>query len=436
MPAFDRHLGLALLRGFTMATQRRAANHVSHGFTLVELLVVITIVLAVSAIALPTVLSALKDRQAGDAARILHAAIYGARDAAQNAGSPRGLRFLPDESIGVARLASGQLDPSKALASGSWVQTEIPPDYETGLASIWPGTDYSAVTTLPCLVLEEQPGHWEPAGTGYVWTLNEPTNWWNVIRLGERLTLKGQVFTVCGPMRTFNPELFVNALTPFTRTYTAPNGTQQTAPAQYLFLVNGKDDNGDGFIDNGWDGLDNDNLNGTDDAAEWEIEQWPTTLAGALQGSRYSISRRPAPTVGQQATTLPSSVVIDLTTWSTSGERSHLPVNPFTGQVDLLVEPDGSVRPDLPYGTRSSQGMGSAFLHFWLADRGDVHDPVVTQGSFLTLPIPPVLTGSRYLVQVQARSGRTTVGPLETFAIDPTAATAPAVPFLEYRQGF
>lgn len=411
-------------------------NAASKGFTLVELLVVITIVLAVSVLALPTVLSGLKDRQIGEAARILHAAIVGARDYAGNNGTPAGLRFFPDESIGVNRLALGQIDPIKALACDRWIQTEIPGEYTTGLVSIHPGTNYTSITPLPCLVLEEQPGHWEPSGTGYTWTPNEPTNWWNTIRLGEQVRIKGNKLTVCGPMATFNPELFVNASASFTRTYRAPDGSQVTANPQYLFLVNGKDDNGDGHADSGWDGLDNDGDGLLDEADEWEVEAWPATLNKTQQGLSHSIIRRPSPSPNQQATALPASVVIDLTTWGMTGERSHLPVNPYTGTVDLIIEPSGTVRPDLPYGVRSSQGMDSSLLHFWLADRGDVIDPVVTQGSYLMLPIPPVLKGARHLVQVQARSGSIQTGPLENFA-DPTnpLPTDPMVPFLEYRQG-
>lgn len=425
-----------------MDTQRRTPDYAPRAFTLIELLVVTIIVLAVSVLALPTVISAMRERAAGDAARILHAAISGARDAAQNAGAPRGLRFLPDESIGVSRLATGQLDPSKALVSNRWVQTEVPPDYTIGLASIWPGTDYSGVTTLPCLIVEEQPGTWTQAATGWTFLPNEPTNWWWTIRLGERVTLKNHTFTVCGPLVTQNPELFANGQSPLTRTYTAPDGvTTAVGNPQYLMLVNGLDDNRDGFTDNGWDGVDNDGLNGIDDAGEWEVEVWPPSLAGGQQGLAYSIARRPAPSPNQQAVTLPTSIVIDLTTWQTTGERSHLPVNPLTGSVDILIEPDGSMRPDLPYGVRSSLGIGSSLFHWWLADRGDVRDPSVTPGSFLTLPIPPVLAGARYLVQVQARVGRTTTGPLDRFAPDfvpPIPLNSPAAalaPFIPYRQG-
>src|SRR5262249_34664684 len=50
----------------------------SRGFTLVELLVVITIILIVSAVALPTVLPAISHRQVSEGARILQGALVGA----------------------------------------------------------------------------------------------------------------------------------------------------------------------------------------------------------------------------------------------------------------------------------------------------------------------------------------------------------------------
>ena len=48
------------------------------GFTLIELLAVITIIVIVSAVALPTVIPALSHRQVGEAARILQSALVGA----------------------------------------------------------------------------------------------------------------------------------------------------------------------------------------------------------------------------------------------------------------------------------------------------------------------------------------------------------------------
>ena len=58
-----------------------------------------------------------------------------------------------------------------------------------------------------------------------------------------------------------------------------------------------------------------------------------------------------------------------------SSERSQFPlgvINPYTGYVDILLYPNGSVVPTTIYSTPSSFGMSGAFFHFWLAERSDV----------------------------------------------------------------
>ena len=82
------------------------------GFTLVELLVVISIILLVSAVALPSIISAISHRQVSEAARILQAALVGARDSAIKNNAPSGIRLLPDPTI-------NGINP----ATGSWTST-------------------------------------------------------------------------------------------------------------------------------------------------------------------------------------------------------------------------------------------------------------------------------------------------------------------------
>src|SRR5437763_1428768 len=94
------------------------------GFTLIELLVVITIIVLVSAVTLPVVLPALNHRQVGEAARILQAALVGARDAAIRANAPRGIRLLPDP------LFNGT---TTTLAYNRFIPIEVPGNYTTGL---------------------------------------------------------------------------------------------------------------------------------------------------------------------------------------------------------------------------------------------------------------------------------------------------------------
>jgi prepilin-type N-terminal cleavage/methylation domain-containing protein len=77
------------------------------GFTLVEMLVVMVIILIISALALPTVISALSHRQVSETARILHAALAGARDAAIRNNAPSGIRLLPDPVFHVVNAPTG-----------------------------------------------------------------------------------------------------------------------------------------------------------------------------------------------------------------------------------------------------------------------------------------------------------------------------------------
>jgi hypothetical protein len=213
-----------------------------------------------------------------------------------------------------------------------------------------------------------------------------------------------------------------------TRSFTYNGTTLTPAPLEYLFLVNGLDDNGDGLIDSGWDGIDN-NADGLTDelvpqapvtSTEWEVEAWDSDLArppslvvsspvGVLDVNTipvprgylnlgYTITRRPIPSPNQKETPLPSNVVVDLTTWGNANpERSRLPVNRFSGYVDILVSPQGDLVPSTPYSTPASLGMANAFFHFWLAERSDLYAvqtdsngnpvPLVTNYPFF-LPMP------------------------------------------------
>ena len=67
---------------------------------------VITIILIVSAVALPTVLPALSHRQVSEAARIFQGALVGARDSAIHNNAPSGIRLLPDPAFPHQRYAA------------------------------------------------------------------------------------------------------------------------------------------------------------------------------------------------------------------------------------------------------------------------------------------------------------------------------------------
>lgn len=430
------------------------------GFTLIELLVVIAIIVVVSAVALPTVISAMSHRQVSEGARILSAALAGARDAAIRDNSPRGIRLLPDPTFSGLNPTTGLLDPAQALAANRILPIGSAPDYSEGLVTPMAATgDILGVSPgRPALVLMESPytivkvpvynGNLET--TKDVQQLNSPTSWfWNV-RIGDKIQINnaGVPYTVVGPMTQSNPEMFVNVGAPGvapTIEYPAGSGIHP----EYLLLVNGQDDNANGWIDEGFDGVDNDGLNGTDEAAEWEREAWLGSVANqALTAVPYTIHRRPAPTGNARAVELPTGVVIDLSTWGSTQERSRLPVNQFTGYVDILVNPNGTVVPTSIYSTPASAGMAGAFYHFWLAERSDVFSPQGTVSPVLpvrpdpTDPQPNRFNGSAIkgeyrLVTLFARTGL--AGQLEDMPFDwaniGTASYFAGAPFVTIQQG-
>jgi hypothetical protein len=219
---------------------------------------------------------------------------------------------------------------------------------------------------------------------------------------------------------------------------------------EFLFVVNGLDDNRNGWIDEGWDGVDNNGNGQIDELGEWELEDLPQSIASQnTTNLPYMIRRRPAPGPNARAITLPTNVVVDLTTWNSTRERSRLPVNKYTGAVDIMVNPDGSVVPTTLYSTPSSVGLSSAFLHFWLAERSDLADPGAGTTAPL-LPLPPgmpsglasgqSLQGEFRLVTHFARTGLVTTNANPPFDI-PTVNTSgvttynPNLPFISAQQG-
>ena len=290
------------------------------GFTLIEMLVVIVIILIVSAVALPTVLSALSHRQIGESARLLRAALAGARDAAIRNNAPSGIRLLPDPVFTGINPSTGRLDSSLILASNRLIPIEPAPAYHEGLVTIdyefelsrlqvpYPGAGggyYPFGGSGPNVLLLQESGF-----NPYVYPAlpNPPTSWFWNIRVGDKLQINnaGPWYTVVGPMNLTaadgNPELFVNVGQPGTQSplpalYSQGNQTIVYYP-EFLLLVNGVDDNSNGWIDEGWDGIDNNGDGNIDELAEWELEVWTgasASLAQNITNVPYVIRRRPAP---------------------------------------------------------------------------------------------------------------------------------------------
>ncbi len=264
-------------------------------FTLIELLVVIVIILIVSALALPVVIPATRHRQVSEAARILQGAIAGARDQALHDNAPSGIRLLPDSAFPLKYLPNGQLDMSQPLAASRIIPLSPAPEYNEGTLVKWEGFLPATVAVLP------YPGPGTPANPNPTYgqtsalmvyesivdssgQIQNPTSWFWNIRVGDKLQINkaGPWYTVIGPMVVTpaqgNSELFVN-VGPAGAKSPLPDPNGSAGFPEFLLLVNGRDDNKDGYPDNGWDGVDNDGINGVDDIGEWngaspEIERW------------------------------------------------------------------------------------------------------------------------------------------------------------------
>ena len=415
------------------------------GFTLIELMVVIAIILILSILVLPMVGSVLSHRQVSESARLLQAVLAGARDSAIRNNAPSGIRLLPDPVLNGINPATGQLDSGAILAANRIIPIEPAPAYMEGLVTIgavpqslslpYPGDgggNYPInVPGGTVLFLEESTSN--PSISPPI--PNSPTSWFWNIRLGDKLQINntGMWYTVVGPMNQANSELFVNVGQPGTQSPLARfNGVSVVFP-EFLLLVNGVDDNANGWTDEGWDGVDNNGNGQMDELAEWESELWTgASLTQNITNVPYVIRRRPAPGPNAREVVFPSQVVVDLTTWSSTRERSRLPVNTYTGYVEILVYPDGSVVPTTVYSSPASFGMGSAFLHFWLAERADLAAPSTSVTAAPYLPLPQGLATTRFnglelkgeyrLVTVFTRTGQITTNENPPFD-QPAAAT-------------
>ncbi len=342
------------------------------GFTLVELLVVLVIVLLISAVALAAYAHYGRSQAITSAARILSASIAGARDLAGPSGGA-GLRFLPDAS--TVSYAGGQIDPTAQLTYRAALPLKPGPSYSSGLVNTGLPLPQGFAAPYPCLVVEQSPIDAEGLPC-------EPTSWFWKVRVGDTITVGQHPYTVVGPLAITpwsaspgNPDLAVNDGPPgsppqLTRTVITPTG-RVSVPVEYLFLVNGRDDDRNGFVDDGWDGVDNNVNLQVDELLEWETETWQG-FDGALSATPYTIVSRPIPDSSRPPITLPLGVVIDASTVWTTQERTRAPINRYTGVLDLIWNARGELEPSIPYGVPSSIGLSSSYVSLWLASQEDL----------------------------------------------------------------
>lgn len=453
------------------------------GFTLMELLVVVAIVVIVSAAAIPVVRPALSQRKVSSAALIVQAELARARDTAIRSNKPMGIRLLPSS---LPAFAFGGPTP----AYDRMLSIEPAPDYSSGLVSrkvpngipdgqpngAWGDRVGNTLRVTECLFDYIDVG--TPGKPAYVQIPNERTNWFWNIRVGDKFVFgknphEGHVYTVVGPMvvsGTGNPEGYVNGGSPQSGD---PNYFFYDPQwPEYLILVNGQDDPNpftgfqNGYKDDSFDGIDN-NGDGTVDPSpgvslsltpsdyndyELEMENYPdinpqpTPLAPNkfdddrdgypdnpsetnYNQEQYTITRRAVPSQGSRTVDLPTGTLIDMTTWNlegagdgSGGERSRLPVNPFTGYVEFLIAPNGQILKADATTTQPGPPFNFAYLHFWITDQDDIVEPTGNSSPLLPVNPPPGVTwtgrtlkGERRLVSINTRTGQIVTGSAESF---------------------
>lgn len=406
------------------------------GFTLTELLVVLVIVMMIAAVTLPVVATTWRSQRIDAAAQVIQGELTAAIARARK-GQTAGIRLMPDETI-TNRLANGMVDPDGILAWDRIVPLEQPPGYREGklflnaggkpfegawdtppslngsggltTASLYPQgrillliqaryrTEYDTSTTPPTPI----------------YPLEAPTSWYWNVRRGDRIQVNetGPLLTVVGPMEIDNPEGFVNVVTDPATSYLrwpTPGGggvDVDSYQPEFLFVVNGQDDDGDGIIDNGFNGVD-DNLDGNvDEWEEWgETEKWPVAFNGSPQevvgsaynGVSYTLYRRPAPAAGTRGIQLAGAVIDgtrSLASTITDRTRSRLPVDRWSGYVDLMVDASGRWQPVRAVGLPTADGLWARWFHFWVANREE-------------LASPPAVTGDARLLTLDASTGGT-----------------------------
>lgn len=512
------------------------------GFTLIELLIVLTIMALLTVAALPTIMTSLDEREILDASGMLQSALLVARDIAMRTGNAAGIRLLldPDVSTGGA-LAANRLVPIVQAPDYNSGQVQFQQlHYDVGDPSTSPPTVVFRFSAIAAYEHKFQPDLSNP--NTIIDANYAPTSWYWNVRQGETLRVAGSGprYTIAGPMyngdtlsgdkniggtSTMNPERFlhqerIGASQPvvslptlagmYPGTVAAPTsfaGPASFAGAGYpafsgasywsemttslptvlninytaaevLYLTNGRDDDGDGVIDEGFDGIDNDGdgivdpgFNGRDDdgnglidepgemllnynplfpaSGEYEPETLDSTNASraghyvstpwAMPGYNYVINRRAVVAENAVETRLPANIVVDLTMLDRySGtaatlqpERSRLPLDPIAQTVDVLFGANGQVIEDTAGVSTLVNNRNLPFYHFWLATKSDVFgiayggnppnpanltlDPA--NARFLPTPYssPTTLKGQRRLVTLFPKTGNTVVNSVEDF---------------------
>jgi prepilin-type N-terminal cleavage/methylation domain-containing protein len=498
-----------------MSTGPQAVRRRRSGFTLTELLVVIAIIVLISAATLPIVLPTIRDRNVNAASLMLQGELAKAQMRAVQSGVPQGIRLMPEpsgtryafqnfDSTGAA-IPSNNAGGAKTPAYSRLISIEAGPYYREGTVSFVTQDDSAtaaaAVVENPAASGNKQYVALAPLGgiamayssAGYpTWKVlvetkfttvggmsvpASPTSWYWNIKRGDRIRVEGGTdMVVVGPMRvpkgTTNPEGFINWGLP--SVFQSKPGA--TTAQEFLIVLNGKDDDGDGYVDEAYDGIDNDydgvidpGFNGLDDdsdgsidepdemlfnaggeyEAEAELTSRSATTPTALD-RQYEIPVSAVPARGAREIVLPGGMMIDMTTWDSTAERSRLPVDPRTGTIDIMIAPNGQLVQTVG-GKLVPYPPGVPFIHFWLADSDGIVEPQAQTSVPYRLPMPeetpayPVagdtlgrkLIGNHRLVSVNTRTGQITSTAVDQFDLTDYSKNAAALdrPYLEAQAG-
>ncbi|MEX2118547.1 MAG: prepilin-type N-terminal cleavage/methylation domain-containing protein [Pirellulales bacterium] len=171
-----RHTRFSSGRQVSSARQARrgAANHRRRGLTLIELLIVITVMLAVTALTIPVMAPALKGRRVREATRMIDVFVNGARNRATLTGRPVGVIF---ERV-----------PGLPEASATLAYAEVPPPY-------------AGDTTISTIVIEIDPM------TGDLQTSfpQADSGWIGMLKPGDvlKLNYQGHLYRIDGPSESY-----------------------------------------------------------------------------------------------------------------------------------------------------------------------------------------------------------------------------------------
>jgi type II secretory pathway pseudopilin PulG len=335
------------------------------GFTLVELLVVVSIMMLLVVMAVPRMRPAMENRRVREAARAINVYLSSARNRAIENGRPWGVAVVRDANSPLSGVTLIQVESPAPYAGDMDGATIRLQDWTpTGL----PHPEFGYATLLKAQIR---------GGAGGASQLSP-----GLLRWGDRLQInsQGPVYRLVDDRTDNSPP---NAsYPPATSTGADFPITPADAARGYIDFSMGADTNFDGWIDNRWLTLVADDL-------QTYIVPWPTAASGNWSGPvAFTIFRQPV-TSSVTPLELPRNVGIDLwysgttSSWfaNTATVSTSVPwptiMFSSTGSVDRIgADPIGVVRVTEPI--------------YLLVGRRDRINPNPTLGNDVTHTIPAV----------------------------------------------